>query len=148
MRKIARMIYLAASWLFLVGIAVQVFLAGMVVVARLTGWGNHISLGHFLGAPLILMLVFQYVGRLPGRMKWLTWLLFGVYFIQADVVIFLRFDAPVISAFHPVLALADAVLGWSLARQAWVLVKESKGAGQEQTMLEQTAEFSQHEQSI
>ena len=54
-------------------------------------------------------------------MKRLTWLLFGAYFLQADVVIFLRFQAPGIAALHPVLALVDFALGVSLARRAWPL---------------------------
>ena len=113
MIKISRFIYLVAAWLFMVGVVTQVFLAGMVVVAGRMSWSNHIGLGHFLSAPLLVMLVSQYLGRLPGRMKRLTWLLFGVYILQADVLIFLRLQAPLVSAFHPVLALVDFALGFS-----------------------------------
>jgi hypothetical protein len=45
MTKVSRIVYLAASTLFLVGVSLQVFLAGMVVVALRTGWGNHRDLG-------------------------------------------------------------------------------------------------------
>ena len=124
MTKIARYIYLVTAWLFAVGVAVQVFLAGMVVVALRMGWGNHVTLGHSLAGPLLVMLVTLYLGRLPGSMKRLTWLLFGVYVLQADVVIFLRFQAPVIAALHPVLALADFALGLALARRAWPLARQ------------------------
>ena len=116
MEKIARYIYLAAAWLFLVGVAAQVFLAGMVDVAARMGWGDHINLGHTLAAPLLVMLVTLYLGRLPGPMKRMTWLLFGVYVLQADVLIFLRSQAPLVSAFHPVLALVDFALGLALRR--------------------------------
>ena len=102
----------------------QVFLAGMVVVAVRMGWNPHITLGHSLGLPLIIMLIFQYLGLLPRNMKLLTWALFANYFIQADVVIFLRLQAPVISALHPVLALTDAILGFLLVRAAMALVRE------------------------
>jgi hypothetical protein len=119
MVKVARYIYLAFTWLFLVGVVVQVFLAGMVVVAVRLGWDPHIGLGHSLGGPLILMLISMYLGRMP--VKRLTWLLFGVYVLQADVVIFLRAQAPVVSALHPVLALFDFALAVALARQAWPL---------------------------
>jgi hypothetical protein len=104
------------------GVIVQVFLAGMVVVAMRMGWVNHMSLGHGLVLPLLVMLASLYLGRLPGSMKWLTWLLFGVYVLQADVLIFLRFQAPVISALHPVLALVEFALGVALARRAWLMV--------------------------
>src|SRR5512142_12904 len=102
MEKIARYTYLVAAWLFVVGVAVQVFLAGMVVVAVRMGWTNHVSFGHMLAAPLLVMLVSLYLGRMPNRMKRLNWLLFLVYVLQADVIIFLRSQAPVVSAFHPV----------------------------------------------
>jgi len=67
MAKISRYIYLIAAWLFLVGIIMQVFLAGMVVVAMQMGWNNHISLGHLLVGPLVVMLVTLYLGRFRVR---------------------------------------------------------------------------------
>jgi hypothetical protein len=125
MEKISRTIYWLACWLFVTGVVTQVFLAGMAVVAQRMGWDNHIGLGHLLGAPLLLMLISQYPAHLPRRMKGLTWLQFLVYFVQADVIIFLRQDLPVVSAFHPVLALVDFALGLSLARRAWPLLKQT-----------------------
>jgi len=136
MARISRYVYLVAAWLFVVGVVVQVFLVGMVVVARMLGWDYHISLGHGLAAPLLVMLVAQYPGRLPRQMKSLTWLLFGVYFLQADVVIFLRFQAPVVAAVHPVLALVDFALGLTLAQRAWSLVRQVQMPVSPQTNLE------------
>jgi len=126
MSKISRYIYLFAAWLFVAGVVVQVFLAGMVVVALRMGWDSHIGLGHTLAGPLLFMLVSMYLGRLPRQMKWLTWLLFGVYVLQADVVIFLRMQAPVVSALHPVLALVDFALGLYLAQRAWSLARQAQ----------------------
>lgn len=116
--KASRTIYWFFAWLFVVGVVAQVFFAGMAVVAARMSWENHIGLGHTLALPLLVMLVAMYPGRLPGQMKRLTWLLFGVYILQADVLIFLRASVPVLSAFHPVLALVDFALGLALARQA------------------------------
>jgi len=128
MERTSRYAYMFAALLFLAGVMVQVFLAGMVVVTRQIGWSNHIGFGHLLSAPLLVMLIALYLGRLPGRMKRLTWLLFGVYVLQADVLIFLRVQAPVVSALHPVLALVDFALGLALARQAWALARQSQAA--------------------
>jgi Family of unknown function (DUF6220) len=141
MDKITRFTYLVAAWLFLVGVAVQVFLAGMVVVALRMGWNNHISLGHFLAAPLLVMLVSQYPAHFPGRVKWLTWLLFGVYALQADVIIFLRFQAPLVSAFHPVLALVDFALGLGLARAVWPLTRQVQAPSRAPSELEKTTTY-------
>ncbi|MEZ4539786.1 MAG: DUF6220 domain-containing protein [Chloroflexota bacterium] len=126
--KASRIAYEIAGWLFIIGVLVQVFFAGMAVVAGRWGWDNHINLGHFLAVPLLAMLVTAYVGKLPGRMKRLTWLLFGVYVLQGDVLIFLRASAPVLSAFHPVMALIDFALGLTLARQARAIIRADKTA--------------------
>ena len=122
MARISRFIYLFATGLFVVGVVVQVFLAGMAVVAMQMGWADHIGLGHGLAFPVLIMLITMYLGRLPKPMKWSTWALFIVYALQADVVIFLRLQAPVISALHPVLALVDFALGLALASRARQIV--------------------------
>jgi hypothetical protein len=133
MAKVSRIIYLIASSLFLVGVALQVFLAGMVVVALEMGWSNHRDLGHALALPLLVMLITAYLGKLSRGMKWITWVLFLVYIIQADVLIFMRTSLPVASAFHPVLALVDSVLAVILVYQAWGLVREGQ-QGQDATV--------------
>jgi len=137
MAGISRIIYLVACSLFLIGVALQVFLAGMVVVALQMGWSNHRDLGHTLAFPLLVMLITAYLAKLPRGMKWLTWLLFVVYVIRADVLIFMRTSLPVVSAFHPVLALADCVLAVILAYQAWGLVREGQQEAKAPAKLEQ-----------
>ena len=92
------------------------------------GVGQPHQPGPFPAVPLLVMLVTAYVGKLPGRMKRLTWLLFGVYVLQADVLIFLRASAPVLSAFHPVMVLIDFALGLTLARQARAIIRADKTA--------------------
>jgi hypothetical protein len=136
MERISRLAYLVAACLFLTGVVVQVFLAGMVVVAFQMSWINHISLGHSLALPLLVMLVTLYLGRFPASMKRLTWLLFGAYVLQTDVVIFLRSQAPVIAALHPVLALAEFALGLALARGAWTLGRHVQAPSNVQPVLE------------
>jgi len=135
MLKGSRWIYLTAAGLFLLGVVTQVFLAGMVVVASRMSWNNHIGLGHTLAGPLLFMLISMYLGRLPGPMKRLTWILFAVYILQADVVIFLRHQAPLVSALHPVLALLDFALGLALARRAWAAVRQVQAPAFEQPNL-------------
>jgi len=137
MKKASRIVYLAASSLFLAGVAVQVFLAGMVVVAFQMGWSNHRDLGHTLALPLLVMLVSAYLGHLPRKMKRLTWLLFVVYIVQADVLIFLRASLPVAAAFHPVLALVDVLLAGVLVQKAWALVKNARQEAVAPAQLEQ-----------
>ncbi|HRN68680.1 MAG TPA: DUF6220 domain-containing protein, partial [Promineifilum sp.] len=63
--KASRTVYQIAAWAFVVGVLVQVFFAGMAVVAGRWPWTNHISLGHFLALPLLVMLITMYIGKLP-----------------------------------------------------------------------------------
>jgi hypothetical protein len=127
MTKVSRIVHLVASALFLTGVSIQVFVAGMVVVALQMGWSNHRDLGHALALPLLVMLITAYLGRLSRSMKWLTWLLFAVYVIQADVIIFMRASLPTVSAFHPILALVDFTVAAFLVYQAWILVRKTQG---------------------
>jgi len=110
--------YLVAAWIFLAAVAAQVFLAGLVVVARQISWELHIGFGHLVGVPILPMLITMYLAKLPGNMKRLTWLLFAVFFVQAEVIIFMRDALPYVSAFHPVLALFDFAIVWTLIRHA------------------------------
>jgi hypothetical protein len=82
------------------------------------------------------MLLTAYLGRLPRNTKWLTWLLFAVYVIQADVIIFLRAPLPVVSAFHPVLALVDFALAIFLVYQAWISVRNLEQQTSDPVILE------------
>jgi len=123
MVKVTRYIYLVFAVLFVVGVLVQVYLAGLVVVAAKPGWGNHVGLGHTLAGPLLFMLITQYLGKLPRSSKVLTWILFVVYALQADVVIFMRGSAPLVSALHPVLALVDFAIGYVLVARTWKLIR-------------------------
>lgn len=123
MVKVTRYIYLVLAILFVIGVLYQVYLAGLVVVAAKPGWGNHINLGHTLAGPLLFMLITQYLGKLPRSTKVLTWILFAVYALQADVVIFMRGSAPLVSALHPVLALVDFAIGYALVVRTWKLIR-------------------------
>lgn len=57
MVRVSRYVYLIAAALFVVGVMVQVYLPGMVVVARQGNWNSHIGLGHSLAGPLLFMLI-------------------------------------------------------------------------------------------
>jgi hypothetical protein len=121
--KFSAVLYRILVWLFVIGVVYQVFLAGLVVVARQTDWEAHIGVGHILGGPLLLMLIAMYLGKASSAVKRTTWILFLVYIIQADVIIFMRDSVPLVSAFHPVLALVDFWLATRLLRET------SGGAG-------------------
>lgn len=122
MTRIARFIYTLFAWLFVAGIMAQVFFAGMAVVARRWPWSNHIELGFALALPILVLAVFAFLGRFAPRIKLLSGLLPVVYIVQV-YMIWSRSTAPVLSAFHPVMALLDFGLGLYLALAATAVLR-------------------------
>lgn len=117
MSKNANLFFRILTWLFIAGVVGQVFLAGLTVVAGQIDWTIHRDLGHITGLPLVLMLMTMYVAKADRQVKKTTWILFVVYLLQADVLVFLRFQpTPIsyLSALHPVLALIDFWLAMRL----------------------------------
>lgn len=102
----ARLVYLVAVALFALGVIVQLFPIGLIVVAGRIGFDLHRELGHLLAVPVLVMVVTAHLGRSRAAVIGPTWLL--------------------LAALHPVLALADIVLaqvllqrGWSALRAGW-----------------------------
>ena len=127
MTRIARLIFTTAAWVFVAGVLTQVFFAGMVVAARRWGWSNHIDMGYLLSLPIIVMVIAVFLSKFPRRMKLLTLVLAAVYLTQI-LLIWARESNPMLSAFHPVMALLDFGLGTFLAWQATGLLRETSGS--------------------
>jgi hypothetical protein len=119
----ARYVYLALVWLYLVGILVQVFLAGMGLFGAAKDFQPHIGLGWLLHLVPILLLVAAAVAKVGPRLIWWTVALLVVQFIQ-PILALARFDAPVVAAFHPVLALVIFWLALTIGLMAWPLVRQ------------------------
>lgn len=120
-----RIAYSFLAWLFLGGIIVQVYLVGLSLFVSRSGffarqaiWNSHAWLGHWIGALPLLMLLLVFLGRFARSVKLLTASLFGVYLLQSQVFAFIRQDAPVVAALHPVLALLLFILSLSTARRS------------------------------
>jgi hypothetical protein len=119
----ARQLYLALVWLYLVGILVQVFLAGMGLFGAARDFQAHIGLGWLLHLVPILLLVAAAVAKVGPRLIWWTVALLVVQFIQ-PILALARFDAPMVAAFHPVLALVIFWLALTIGLMAWQLVRQ------------------------
>ena len=105
----ARTAYWVIAWLFVAALLAQVYLIGLAFLAAQPTLEPHVGLGHTLGILLLPLLVLTYVARHPRPLKYRTWLLLGVYIMQAEVFAVIRSSVPVVAALHPVLAL---VLFW------------------------------------
>lgn len=110
----ARLIAFAgAAWLYLAGIVVQVFLAG-IGLFEVGGWELHANLGWLLGSAPILLLVLALVARVDRRTAWWTLGLALAAVVQPELAA-VRDEAPVVAAFHPLNALVVFGLAWVVA---------------------------------
>ena len=119
----ARYAFLVLSWLFLAGVLVQTFLAGLGLFGDPESFETHIGLGWLLHLVPILILIAAALARPRARTVWLAAALAVVVFIT-PLLPMLRDDLPAAAALHPVLALVTFALSYLVARAAWTAVKE------------------------
>ncbi len=115
--------YLAVAWLFVVGVVIQVFLAGLGLFDTPSYWPTHVEFGYAIGWLLGIMFVLALVGRIP-RSAWGRFgLLFLVYVVQTVLPLF-QSAAPFVAALHPANALIVFGVAVVVARGAPSLIAE------------------------
>jgi len=119
----ARYVYLGMVWLYVAGILVQVFLAGIGIFGVARDFAPHVGLGWLLHLVPILLLIVAAVARVVSRLIWWNVALLVVQFVQ-PIFALARTDSPVVAAFHPVLALVVFWLAVTVGLKAWRLVNE------------------------
>lgn len=132
MRSIARTIHLVAAWLFVAGLVVQVFLAGLGVFGGPASFVTHRDVGYSLSVIPIVLLVAGLLGGLGRRLALLAALEF-VLFILQSVFVLMRTSAPAVAALHPVngfliLLIALLIARESLAARASAVAAQTSGA--------------------
>ena len=115
-----RRLFLVVSWLFVVGLIAQVYLAGMGVFGG--DFANHRNVGYGVGLLPIVMFVVGLIGRVGRLDLGLTALLF-VQGILQTVFILQRESSPSIAALHPVNGVLMLIIGIYLAYDAWRLLR-------------------------
>ena len=119
MRSIARTVYLVVAVAFVVGLAAQVFLAGLGVFDSPTAFVTHRDVGYALSFLPILLLILGLVGGLGRRMAILAAVIFGLFLLQS-VFVAMRDSSPAIAALHPVNGFLIVLLAILVAREAWL----------------------------
>jgi hypothetical protein len=115
--RVARYAYPALAWLFVVGLLVQVFFAGLGIFAGPEKFATHVDLGWTLHPFPVLIALAAGLSR-AGRRHWLpAFALFGLVFL-IPFPVFLRDSAPAAAALHPVLAVASFWLATVVARRS------------------------------
>jgi hypothetical protein len=110
----ARVLFFGLAVLFLLGVVVQFFLAGLYVFGG-TSIDSHRVLGFILMASALAMLVIAVVGRLPRTTTLLTLLLLGLSVLQSVLA---NVDIDEIAALHPVNALVIAGVAYALMERS------------------------------
>lgn len=121
--SIARVIFAATAWLFVVLVVVQVFYAGLGLFGS-GGMGQHRDFGYVVASFPLLVLIAAAVAR-AGRLAWWSAGLLVLATVQTILPWFAT-DAPFIAALHPVNALGLAALGLVIARRATAYAREPR----------------------
>jgi len=119
----ARYTYLGLVWLFLVGIVVQVFLAGMGLFGVPRDFEAHIGLGWLLHLGPVLLLIAAAIAQVGRRIIWWNVALLLAVGIQPFLPA-MKKDLPFAAALHPVNALIIFWLTLTIGLQAWRLVRQ------------------------
>ena len=124
--QIWRYLFAAVAGVFVVGVVVQVFLAGV----GLFGAGDmvgHVNFGYLLSIVPFLSLLLAWPARVGGRTAALCAGLLVATQVQTFLPL-LRDDAPLVAAVHPVNALLLFGLGSIVARRGMALARMSGAA--------------------
>lgn len=118
MRRYARLGFLVASWLFVAGAVIQIFLAGLGVFGVPAGdFSTHRAWGYTFSLLILVLLVLSIVGRLSRREIGLSLLLMGQFILQS-LLVGLRSDYPALAALHPLNGFGILLVGVYLAHGA------------------------------
>lgn len=116
-----RYLFVALAGLFVIGVAYQVFLAGMAVFGA-GRWGDHVDFGYLVTAVPLLLIIVALIAR-AGRST--VWLAVGTLIVaQVQTILpWFKNDVAWISALHPVNAMLIFGLGVLIARRALALAR-------------------------
>ncbi|MBA2634742.1 MAG: hypothetical protein H0U86_17390 [Chloroflexi bacterium] len=117
-QRIARPIHIVVAWLFVAGLLVQVFLAGMGVFSGPSSFIAHRDTGYLLTLVPVILLVTALVGRF-GRWQAIAAAAMVGQFILQSILVLQRDSVPAIAALHPVNGFLILLIAVWLARDAW-----------------------------
>jgi hypothetical protein len=119
-RSIARNLHTIVAWLFVAGLVLQVWLAGLGVFQSPTMFETHRSVGYTLSLFAIVLLVLGLLGGMGRRPAILAAVIFGLFILQSVFVV-MRDSTPAVAALHPVNGFLILFLAIVLARDSWMM---------------------------
>lgn len=127
MQRAGRFLFAALAWAFVVGVVVQVFLAG-VGLFGVSGMDLHVGFGYLIVYIPLLMLIVALAARPDRRTVWLTVALFVFGSVIQPTLPWLRTLSPFVAALHPPNALLVFWLAAIVARRSLPLARSAAGA--------------------
>ena len=124
MRPLAALYAIAAS-LLVVGLVLQVFLAGLGVFDDPTFFLTHRDTGYTLELVAFVVIVLAAIARAGRAQVGIVALIFGLFLLQS-VFVGVRETAPAVAALHPVNGFLILLLSIVLARRAWDIARASR----------------------
>lgn len=110
----ARVILFGLATIYLAGVVVQFFLAGLGSFGA-ASYESHEAVGLGLALVALILVVLALVGKLPRSLTALTFTLLGLNVVQ---IVLVRVDVEEISALHVVNALAIALVAIEVVQRA------------------------------
>jgi hypothetical protein len=117
-RRFARPVHVVVAWLFVIGLLVQVFLAGMGVFASVADFATHRDFGYLLTALPVVLIVTGLVGGF-GRWHVIAAAVMFVQFILQSLLVLQRDSVPAVAALHPVNGFLILLVAIWVATHAW-----------------------------
>jgi len=118
----------ALAWIFLAGLGIQIFFAGMYVFVGASNIELHRNFAHVLLATSVLLTLSVFVGRVPEKRMLLTVL--ALFTLQGMLVhVNQWFGLSMVAALHPVNGFLITLLALILARDAWVRRRAAEASG-------------------
>jgi mercuric ion transport protein len=117
--RVSRVIFAGLAWVFVASVVVQTLLAGMAIFNDPIHWNKHIVFVRIFEFIPFAMLICAFIGRMPSSMKWMSFALYGLIFVQYTTA-----NVPAVGALHPVIALGLIVLSLHIAKRGTRSVRE------------------------
>ena len=128
MRPLAAVYAIAAS-ILVVGLVLQVFLAGLGVFDDPTFFLTHRDTGYTLELVALVVIVLAAVARAGRAQVGIAALVFGLFLLQS-VFVAVRVSSPAVAALHPVNGFLILLLSIVLARRAWAFARAARPAAE------------------
>jgi len=124
MRPLAALHAITAS-LLVVGLVLQVFLAGLGVFDDPTFFLTHRDTGYTLELWAFVVLIVAALARAGRGQVGMAAAILGLFFVQS-ILVAMRESAPAVAALHPVNGFLILLLSIVLARRAWDIARASR----------------------